>query len=33
LLYHLQGRVAIVGFACLFIQEAIMKQPTFPHIF
>jgi len=29
----INGRVAIVGFACLFIQEAIMKQPTFPHIF
>lgn len=27
------GRLAIVGFPCLLIQEYIMKQPTFPHIF
>lgn len=27
------GRLAIVGFACLFIQELIMQSPTFPKIF
>lgn len=29
----INGRLAIIGFPCLLIQEYIMKAPTFPHIF